>query len=505
MPRASRTVRLTMPLLAASLLVVGGLCALTLGQGSAEATVGAARADKSAAPSDDFNGDGYADLVVGAPGGTISGKTEAGYVAVTYGARNGLDSARKKVISRSASGVPGAATAKESFGGTFTKGDLDHDGYADLVIGIGGRNTDAGSVILWGSPSGLTGATKIATYGRTPTAGDFDGDGTTDLALFAGVPSYGDDPVPQQARLWKGPIARTGTPAKTLDFMDKSQWDHDSEQRPDPTCADRECEDGPRSLAGPVVPKAIGDLNGDGYADIAMDRYSGDGEWGSGVLYGSPTGFTRGRTHGSSGAMAIGDINGDGYDDLVTGDADYQTDGDYNSRAYVAYGSADGLMEARQKLDQNMPGVPGVEEEGDLFGRSVAVGDVTGDGYADVAVGVVGEDVGTVTNAGSVILLLGSADGVTGAGSQVFHQDTAGVPGVAEKNDSFGEATALLDVTGDGHADLAASSVSENARAGALWSLRGTATGLTATGSLAFGPKDVGAPNTAARFGSTLR
>lgn len=116
--------------------------------------------------------------------------------------------------------------------------------------------------------------------------------------------------------------------------------------------------------------------------------------------------------------MAIDDINGDGYDDLVTGDADYQMDGDYNSRAYVSYGSTDGFKEARQKLDQNMPGIPGVEEEGDLFGGSVAVGDVTGDGYADVAVGVVGEDVGTVTDAGSVVLLPGSDDGVTGAGAQ---------------------------------------------------------------------------------------
>ncbi|GGV71499.1 hypothetical protein GCM10010277_83460 [Streptomyces longisporoflavus] len=502
MPRASRTNRLTMPLLAASLLVGGGLSSFTLGQGSAEAAAGAARADVAAKPSDDFNGDGYGDLVVGAPGGTVSGKAEAGYVAVTYGAKNGLDPARKKVISRSTSGVPGTATAKEFFGSTFTKGDLDHDGYADLVIGVGGRSADAGSVVLWGSPAGLTGGTKIATFGRSPMAGDFDGDDTTDLALFAGVPSYGDDGAVQQARLWKGPIARTGTPAKTLDFLDKSQWDRlDNDQHPAP-CTEQDCEDGPRSLLGPVVPKAVGDLNGDGYADIAMDRYAGDGEWGSGVLYGSPTGFKRARVPGAPGALAIGDINGDGYDDLVRGDADYP---EYNSRAYVSYGSAGGIKEEGQKLDQNMPGVPGVEEEGDLFGRSVAVGDVTGDGYADVAVGAVGEDVGTVADAGSVVLLRGSADGVTGAGAQVFHQNTAGVRGVAEKGDLFGADTALLDVTGDGHADLAASSVEENTRAGAVWSLRGTATGPTATGSVAFGPKDIGAPNLAAQFGSRLR
>ncbi|MEU7647810.1 FG-GAP-like repeat-containing protein [Streptomyces huasconensis] len=505
MSRARRTARLTMPVIAASLLVGGGLSALTLGQGTARAAAPAAdapapgRAGVAAKTTDDFNGDGYGDLVVGAPGGTVSGQAKAGYVVVTYGSKDGLDPARKKVISRSTTGVPGAATAKQEFGRSFTKGDLDRDGYTDLVIGVESRSA-AGAVVLWGSASGLTGGTKIAAHGLAPQAGDFDGDGTTDLALFSGAGYYGDDPVGQQARLWKGPIARTGTPAKTLDFMDKSQWwDYDSGQRPDPTCADRECIDGPRSVEGPVVPKAVGDINGDGRADIAMNDYSGDGEWGNSVLYGTPTGFKRGRAPGSAGELAIGDINGDHYDDLVLGDDDY------DSGVRVAFGSADGLKAETQKFDQNLPGVPGAEEDGDRFGRAVAVGDVTGDGYADVAVGVAGEDVGSVSNAGAVVLVRGSAGGVTGSGAQVFHQNTAGVPGAAEKGDWFGVATALLDVTGDGRADLAASSVEENARAGAVWSLRGTSTGLTATHSVAFGPKDVAAPNTAALFGSALR
>ncbi|MEI5101960.1 FG-GAP repeat protein [Streptomyces sp. PmtG] len=133
------------------------------------------------------------------------------------------------------------------------------------------------------------------------------------------------------------------------------------------------------------------------------------------------------------------------------------------------------------------------------------MGDVDRDGFADIAVGVPGEDVGRVADAGSVVLVRGSAAGVTGTGSQAFQQDTAGIPGVGEKNDAFGAAVALLDVTGDGRRDLAVSSVRENADAGALWSLRGTATGLTTKKSVAFGPKDLGAPSTAAHFGSTLR
>ncbi|CAM5488608.1 VCBS repeat-containing protein OS=Streptomyces alboniger OX=132473 GN=CP975_04575 PE=4 SV=1 [Streptomyces alboniger] len=498
MSRARRTARLTMPLIAASLLVGGGLSALALGQGTARAATPAAAADAA----DDFNGDGYADLVVGAPGGTVSAQAKAGYVVVTYGSEDGLDPADKKVISRSTSGVPGAATAKQAFGSTFTRGDLDGDGYADLVVGADGKGASAGAVILWGSASGLTGGTRIADHGFAPQAGDFDGDGRTDLALFSGVSSHGDDPVGQKARLWKGPIARTGTPAKTLDFMDKSQWwSYDSDERPDPACAEQPdtCVEGPLSLKGPVVPKAVGDINGDGRADIAVNDYEGDGQWGNSVLYGSPTGFLRESAPGARGALGVGDIDGDGYDDLVVGDSQYE------DKTVVVHGSADGLTDRTQKFDQDLPGVPGAEEDGDRFGSAIAVGDVTGDGYADIALGVSGEDVKAVSDAGAVVLLHGSANGVTGAGARAFHQDTAGVPGVAEAGDQFGAAVALLDVTGDGRADLAASSVEENARAGALWSLRGTASGPTAFGSVAFGPKDVAAPNTAALFGSTLR
>lgn len=507
MSRARRSARrLSTPLIAAALLG-GGLTALSLGPAHAAAPDATPAKTKTTAAkaTDDFNGDGYEDLVVGAPGATVSGKKNAGYVAVTYGSKNGLDPAHKKVVSRSTAGVPGAATAKQEFGRWFTKGDLDGDGYTDLVVGTDDKS---GSVILWGSRNGLTGGTKISTYGFAPQAGDFDGDGTTDLALFDKVAYHGDDPVDQRARLWKGPVSRTGKPAATLDFMDKSQWwSYSSDDRPDPNCSplpDRadSCIDGPRSLSGPVVPKAVGDINGDGRDDIAMNDYYGDGEWSNAVLYGTPTGFKRGDAPGSRGALAVGDINGDHYDDLVVGG------GDYESKAMVAYGSKDGLKLGEgdvQKFDQDLPGVPGAEEDGDRFGASVAVGDVDGDGFADVALGTPGEDVKNVAGAGSVVLVRGSRSGVTGTGSQVFHQDTAGVPGVAEKNDQFGAAVALLDVTGDGHGDLAASSVEENAGAGALWSLRGTASGLTAKKSVAFGPKDLGAPYKAALFGSTLR
>ncbi|GGK47364.1 hypothetical protein GCM10010094_04200 [Streptomyces flaveus] len=162
--RRTPTARLTAPVAAAALLA-GGISTLALTGASAHAAQAAPTAESADVDvQDDLNGDGYADLVVGAPNATISGAAKAGYVAVTYGSPNGLSATNKKLISRSTSGVPGSATADQRFGSTFAKGDLDGDGYGDLVIAGG----TAGSVILWGSPSGLTGGTNIAGYGAAP-------------------------------------------------------------------------------------------------------------------------------------------------------------------------------------------------------------------------------------------------------------------------------------------------------------------------------------------------
>ncbi|MFJ4325742.1 FG-GAP-like repeat-containing protein [Streptomyces tricolor] len=434
------------------------------------APVVSAAPPKTATPvRDDFNGDGYADLAIGAPNGTVGGQSRAGYVTVLYGGPHGLSAGHRTHLGRDTAGIPGAPVKGQLFGLQLSKGDLDGDGYADLVVGSG--SPSAGGVVVWGGPRGLAGGRAIpATDTQT---GDFDGDGRLDLAVFRAGFAGGDDPSGTTATIWKGPLGRNGTPAA------RTPLDPDHLQYIDIRDGD------------------TGDINGDGRTDLVLTGYCGDGNNCSRLYLSGPAGLTRvtdGHPAGD-GAAAIGDLDGDGYDDLVTG---FQDD----NAVWVMYGSASGLRgEATWKrFTQDTPGVPGSRETTDKFGQAVAVGDITGDGIEDLAVGAPDEN-----GEGVVDVLRGSRSGLTGTGAQAFGQNTRGVPGTAEQHDSFGYVVRLLDVNGNGHADLAATAPGEDGGNGAVWVLRGRPSGLVTDAAAVFGGKTVGAPYRKASFGFELK
>jgi hypothetical protein len=95
-------------------------------------------------------------------------------------------------------------------------------------------------------------------------------------------------------------------------------------------------------------------------------------------------------------------------------------------------------------LSQHDKSIAGAAESDDYFGASIAGGDVTQDGIADVLVGVPGEDTGTAKDAGTAVLLRGSRKGLTGVRSQTL----APSPGGPERDDAFGSAVAVLNLNG---------------------------------------------------------
>jgi hypothetical protein len=167
----------------------------------------------------------------------------------------------------------------------------------------------------------------------------------------------------------------------------------------------------------------------------------------------------------------------------------------------VLYGGAAGLTgSGSQFFTQNTPGVGGTAEDGDLFGL-VTAGDFDGDRYADLAIGVLQESVGSIGNAGAVNVLYGGRAGLTGSGGQYFTQNTPGVASSAEQFDGFGRALAAGDFDGDRHADLAIGVPEEDVgsinAAGAVNVLYGGRPGLAGSGSQFFTQNTPGVGSTA--------
>jgi FG-GAP repeat len=135
------------------------------------------------------------------------------------------------------------------------------------------------------------------------------------------------------------------------------------------------------------------------------------------------------------------DFDNDGFADLAVGALAEAIGSIIVAGAVnVLYGTAAGLTGSGSQLfTQNSPGVGSAAEAFDLFGDALAAGDFDNDGFADLAIGVPGESVGSIVDAGAVNVLYGTAAGLTGSGSQTFTQNSPGVGSAAEEDDFFGD------------------------------------------------------------------
>ncbi|MFI9826662.1 N-acetylmuramoyl-L-alanine amidase [Streptomyces sp. NPDC051913] len=243
----------------------------------------------------------------------------------------------------------------------------------------------------------------------------------------------------------------------------------------------------------------VGDFNGDGKADVFAAGAGKGGNYNVRLTGGKTTYGTLTTATGSVAYLdaATGDFNRDGYADVAL---NYRDTGGIGRVVRFA-GSATGLTKA---------GVISVKG-----GRSIAAGDVNGNGYDDIVIGqpVASESGGR--SGGQITMVPGTSTGFTTTGMTTIHQDTASVPGGNESGDAFGSSVSVGDYNADGYTDALAGAPGEDlvrdgvnrTNAGNAILVKGSSAGLTGTGSIAVSQDTSGIPGsteTDDRFGSAV-
>ncbi|MFD0660278.1 FG-GAP repeat protein [Thermocatellispora tengchongensis] len=403
--------------------------------------------------------------MVAAPYATVAGLARAGSVRILYGMRT------PRTLTQNTAGVGGEAETGDAFGAAVATGDFDGDGCADLAVGAseesaGERpaNADGEGVVhlFRGSASGLRPVETLrardfgargrdedgegARFGAALAAGDFDGDGDDELAI--GAPGLGGG----------GAVGVHGFRGRKPYLISQdTRWvDQDA---------------APTDQFGAAL--ATGDFDGDGDDELAAgapgDTVLKDGQGSATVIdvrrrratlltQDSPwvAGVAE-KWDNMGAALAAADFNADGRDDLAIGVpgeglTPKQRAMDYgDGTVHVIYGAAGGLRTATAE-SWSQRSLKGEPRYFDRFGAALAAADLNGDGDAELAIGVPGEN--------AVQVLAGTrAGGLTRINNVLI---TGG-------EGDFGASLAMVDAAGRAH-DLV---VAAPAPAASPWSRAG--------------------------------
>ena len=368
-------------------------------------------------------------------------------------------------------------------------GDVNHDGFADIIVGAScfdnGETNEGRAVVFLGGPDGLgrlpqwsaEGNQGAAQFGWSVAgAGDVNGDGFADVVVgarnFTGTCSGGG-----RVSVYYGSLSGLGV---------KPAWSADGE------------EDGAH-LGWSVA--SAGDVNGDGCADLVVGAphldLDGADVGGACILYGNPLGMAivsnwtfEGGQDGAELGLAltgVGDVNGDGFDDVLVAAPGFDSGEADEGRVFLFYGSEDGL-ETRAAWSAEG------DRSGAWFGAAVSgAGDINVDGYADVAVGAPGFS-GDRPGEGRVFVFAGSPEGLSLEAIWMASGSQAGA--------QFGASVAATDVNGDRYGDLVVGAPGFDVSAGdegLVQVFQGSAAGLEPTSTWSVAGKGGGA-----RFGGMV-